>query len=779
MAKKIFYLVALIWSLCASAQNTVGDWRIHTSFVGDEVTTVAETENWVYYLSGAHLFRLDKETQENEALSKINLLSDMVISNIYYNCDKDYLVIVYTNSNIDLILTDGSVVNMPEIKDAVMTLSKTINDVTFAPGKIYLATGFGYVVIDDTKFVVKESHIYGESLTSVAQAGELLLITTTNGFYYGNASEYHEQLSSFTVGDSKTDCPIRVINDESFFSLRSTTYLTKMSYRDDGSLKFTSSSVIGAQASDVQNTKGGFILNVNDPKKRASYKTDKNGQNPVSIDSNGEMCSSHPDGDSTIIWAAGIHGLHQLGNDYYYLPDALTMPQPFWMTYNKEKDLLYVSSTGTNYFFGDKEAFPSQTNTFDGIQWSDVTPEDAPTTGSYWLEFMPGDPDTYFMSTWKNGLLRVKNNEIDYTYNADNSPMLKQSGAMHPITTVDRNGNIWCVQTLENKEHPVMALPAAKSKQSEVTANDWKTPVIKGGIYTGDLGQPTTKRASFISTRYGNNDIKIFTDGDYQRPLFIWNSGGEIPDMPQQVKFDQLSDQDGQIVSWTYTMCLKEDLNGYIWMGTTEGICMFNPAAAFSGSSFSVIRPKVPRDDGTGFADRLMDGIQVNDVAVDGANRKWIATQSSGLFLVNSEGTQIIKKFNTTNSPLATNTIYKVCCNPNSNSVYMTTPAGLYEYFSDSSPAANSYDDIYAYPNPVRPDYSGEVTIMGLMDNSLVKIADASGHVIKQLKSTGGMATWDCCDQQGNMVKTGVYFVLCSQANGGNEAVVTKVAVIR
>jgi len=68
---------------------------------------------------------------------------------------------------------------------------------------------------------------------------------------------------------------------------------------------------------------------------------------------------------------------------------------------------------------------------------------------------------------------------------------------------------------------------------------------------------------------------------------------------------------------------------------------------------------------------------------------------------------------------------------------------------------------------------------VGLMDNSLVKIADASGNVIRQLKSTGGMATWDCCTQSGEPVKTGVYLVLCSQANGGGNAVVTKVAVIR
>ena len=778
MAKKIFFMVAMIWSLYVSSQNTVGDWRIHSSFVGSDVTTVVESDNWVYYLSGAHLFRLDKQTQENEALSKLNLLSDMGIDNIYYNYDKDYLVVVYTNTNIDIILTDGSVINMPEIKDAVMTSSKTINDVTFAPGKIYLATGFGYAVIDDTKFVFKESHIYGESLRSVAQVGDLLLVTTTNSFYYGNAGDYHEHLSSFNVGSNKVDCPIRVINENSFFCMTSKTYRTIMSYRNDGSLKFTSEVVIDSKASDIQRTENGFLLNVNDPKKRGSYITDEEGKNPVTLDSDGEMCSSHPDSHGQI-WAAGIQGLHQLGSDNFYLPNALTMPQPFWMTYNKEKDLLYVSSTGTNYFF--KESFPCQVNTFDGIQWSDVTPEDAPVDGSYWLEFMPGDPDTYFMSTWKKGLLKVKNNEIVYTYNPDNSPMVKRS-IIHPITSVDRNGNIWCVQTFENRDHPVMALQASKTKQSEVTANDWATPVIRGDIYTGDYPeeQQTTKRASFISTHFGNNDIKIFTDGDYQRPLFVWDCAGEIPSQPQrQESYKQLSDQDGQVVSWTYTMCLTEDLNGNVWMGTTEGICMFNPAKAFPSTSFSVVRPKVPRDDGTGYADRLMDGIQVNDVAVDGANRKWIATESSGLFLVNSDGTQIIKKFNTTNSPLATNTIYKVCCNPNSNSVYMTTPAGLYEYFSDSSPAASNYDNIYAYPNPVRPDYLGEVTIMGLMDNSLIKIADASGHVINQLKSTGGMATWDCCDHQGNVVKSGVYFVLCSQANGGNEAVVTKIAVIR
>ena len=181
--KKIITLLAVALSLNVMAQNAVGDWMIHTSFAGDAVTAVIESNKFVYYQSGAHLFRLDKSTGENESLSKINDLSDMGISNIYYNSDKDYVVVVYKNTNIDIILSDGRVVNMPEIKDAVLTSSRTINDVTFAPGLMYLATDFGYVVIDDSKMIVKESHLYDKSLKSVAQVGKLLLLSTTSKIY--------------------------------------------------------------------------------------------------------------------------------------------------------------------------------------------------------------------------------------------------------------------------------------------------------------------------------------------------------------------------------------------------------------------------------------------------------------------------------------------------------------------------------------------------------------------------------------------------------------------
>lgn len=764
MVKRIISLLCVALTvLSAVCQSAVGDWRIHTSYVGDKVTAIADTRQWVYYLAGGNLFRLDKQTEENESLNIINDLSDMTISRMYYNTDKNYVVVVYSNANIDIIKADASVVNMPEIKDAVLT-AKTINDVTFDDGLIYVATDFGYVVIDDRKFVVKESHMYNTPLTSVARVGDQLLVSTSTALYYGDAGAYHEQLSSFTQVPDVDAGRIVPIDNDTFFYITGWTFLAKKSLQEDGTTRISFDKMAENKATQVQNTADGYLLNI--PALGIYFKTDEKGEIVETVETPGEMCSSHPDANG-IVWAAGAKGLHMRNSESYYLPNALTTDLPFWMTYNKSSDLLYVSTPSANGFFGDEH--PTVVNTYDGMTWRDVTPEGAPASGSYWIDFMPDDPNTYFLGTWRKGLLKVVNNEIVLTYNSENSPLSRY----HPTTSIDRNGNLWVVQSLNNPDHPVMVLPAAKTKLNEVTQEDWITPEIEG-VTTGK-----TQRAIFLSTRRGNNDLKLYTDGDFEHSLFIWNSGGELSTHPKQQKsFERLTDQDGQSVSWTNILCFEEDLNGVVWMGTTEGIVSFNPAQAFN-QDFRVNHIKVPRNDGTGMADYLLDGIQVNGVATDGANRKWIATQTSGLFLVSADGSQIINKFNTTNSPLASNTVYKVCCNPNSNSVFVTTPAGVYEYFSDSSPAETSYSNIYAYPNPVRPDYSGDVTITGMMDNSLVKIADAGGNVIRQLKSTGGMATWDCCDQYGERVKTGVYFVLCSRAGGGSESVVTKIAVIR
>jgi hypothetical protein len=146
---------------------------------------------------------------------------------------------------------------------------------------------------------------------------------------------------------------------------------------------------------------------------------------------------------------------------------------------------------------------------------------------------------------------------------------------------------------------------------------------------------------------------------------------------------------------------------------------------------------------------------------------------------VNESGTEILEHYTASNSILP-NQVYSVACDPNSNKVYFGSASGLMEYSSTTAPGQSSYDDVYAYPNPVRPDYTGWITISGLMDNSLVKIADAAGNVFHQGVSNGGMYTWDGCNAKGERVKTGVYYVFASQnASGSASSCVTKIMVVR
>ena len=239
-------------------------------------------------------------------------------------------------------------------------------------------------------------------------------------------------------------------------------------------------------------------------------------------------------------------------------------------------------------------------------------------------------------------------------------------------------------------------------------------------------------------------------------------------------------DQDSRNFKWYYIQCLTEDLNGKIWMGSDLGVAEFDPVKCAATPNATVYRPKVPRNDGTNNADYLLDGVQVNAIAVDGMNRKWIGTDNSGLYLVSADGTEIIEQFTSANSILPSDKIISVLCNPTNNIVYVGTESGLLEYESDSSTPAATYDDVYVYPNPVRPDYTGAITIKGLMENSLVKIADSAGNVVAQMQSNGGMVTWDGCNSNGDRVKSGVYFVLASEnENNESNAVVAKFLIMR
>ena len=86
-------------------------------------------------------------------------------------------------------------------------------------------------------------------------------------------------------------------------------------------------------------------------------------------------------------------------------------------------------------------------------------------------------------------------------------------------------------------------------------------------------------------------------------------------------------------------------------------------------------------------------------------------------------------------------------------------------------------DSVYAYPNPVRPDYTGLITVTGLSMDADVKIVTASDALVAQGRSNGGSFTWDGCDSSGHRVASGVYMVMTATKEG-KSGTVCKIAIV-
>lgn len=153
---------------------------------------------------------------------------------------------------------------------------------------------------------------------------------------------------------------------------------------------------------------------------------------------------------------------------------------------------------------------------------------------------------------------------------------------------------------------------------------------------------------------------------------------------------------------------------------------------------------------------------------------------NDGVFLISDDCNTLVQHFTTENSPLPSNTVYDICVDRNTNTVYFATNRGLCSYESDATQPVEEMtkDNVYAYPNPVTPEYTGKITIVGLSFNADVKIVTSNGALVNQGRSTGGSYQWDGRDLKGKPVASGVYMVEAATENG-EKGIVTKIAIIR
>ena len=220
---------------------------------------------------------------------------------------------------------------------------------------------------------------------------------------------------------------------------------------------------------------------------------------------------------------------------------------------------------------------------------------------------------------------------------------------------------------------------------------------------------------------------------------------------------------------------LAEDLDGSIWIGTGTGTAVFRSPSSLFGENPSAAEKILIQQDG--YTEYLLESQVVTAIAIDGANRKWFGTSSSGVYLIAEDGTEEILHFTVENSPLMSNGILTIAVNHESGEVFFGTEQGICSYKSTATEGKTDYSAVYAFPNPVEPNYHGDIAITGLMANSEIRITDISGNIVYQGIADGGQAVWKGNTAEGNRVKTGIYLVFCA-AEDGSQAVATKILFI-
>ena len=786
MAKRSIYFLILLFFVSFSAVSSVGDWHIHGVF-GNSPQKVIDTGKKVYFLVDKWLYYYDKEEQETVSISESGDMNDVIINDIYYDYDKKRVYVAYVNSNIDVIYENGDIKNIPDIYNASLSTTKTINHIAFSKHGVFVATDFGYVRLNDEKNEVKESRVYNTKIISLCVVGDKLVFSDNSQLYIEDIGKYYNSINEVTVTSFKQGGNIYTVDDNYFFFERGWLYKFKVNENDVA----YSGTISQTGANNLQLTPTGFQYNDN---KGVLNRLDEVGAkiNTINMpESMHKSCLSSYEADGSL-WELNEKGLRHVeltetGAETVLMdfarPNASTVALPYYLEYNKGLDKLFVMNTASTRYISDYLS-RAVLSSYDGVSWKNEMPENAPTLNKqgndnshinapYSLVFDPEDPNTCYIGTWFEGVYKLTNGEVVAKYDWTNSAIdkLEISSNFHICTTpcirFDKNMNMWVTQS-QNEKNYITVLPRVMQSKESLSREDWISPQIPG--------LTESFRGHFLIT---SRDIKIHNNGAYAGPLVIfYDDGNPASSNIVSKTFSSLIDQDGKEFTWNYINCFAEDKNGRVWMGTSGGVVSFIPQNALLSEDFTINHIKVPRNDGTNLADYLLDNTDVTCIEVDGSNRKWIGTSKSGVLLVSEDGSEILEQFTVDNSPLLSNCVYSVRCNPTNNKVYIGTDKGLLEYSSE--PPAESYSEIYAFPNPVRPEYTGDITIRGLMENSLVKIADSEGNVIKSIRSTGGMTTWDGCNSQGEPVKSGVYFVFASQnENESSSGAVTKILIIR
>lgn len=757
-------LYSLLLTSATAFSQAIGTWFDLLSYRNG--VSVAVGDSMIYTATQQAIFTYSLTDFNVKKKSKANGLSDFSDRSatlqmcIAYHPDRQTLLVAYTNGNIDII-EKGQVYNVPDIKNALITGEKRINNITFSGRLAYLSTSFGVVVVDLANREIKDTYRISSGtqqteVNGVAVLRDSIFAATANGIYRAslapgiNLLNFANWSSDTTRGIAPGSAALDIVTQfDQLFAIVDNQILSSSggvwdTFYQPGAFTLTDLSARGPHLMALEEipSSGVFpddarVTRIN-AQGMADYPLDN------SILSLPREVKESPNGD---IWVADFaRGLikYTVAGFAFIQPDGPATSSVFDMAlfegalwavpggidqsfgYNFNRDGIF--SRGVDEFWYTFNEF----NTPELADYLDIIVTDVdPNSGAAW-----------FGSYW-GGVVKFADGQFSF-YNKDNSSLQAPTGDPERTTVsgiaIDRDGNAWVANNFVVQPLSVIT-PDGNSRAFP----------MPGGINTAtDIAIDEFNTKWIVTPRNNSVGLVAYNHGE---DLFSLNDD-EVATISSGIGNGNLHTNEVTTVA--------VDKDGEVWIGTVEGITViYTPGSVFTGNA-DASRILIEQE---GEFNYLLESEIINTIAIDGANRKWIGT-NNGAFLMSEDGTEQIEFFNENNSPLLANGILDIEIDPDDGTVFFGTERGIVAYRGTATEGPEVATGCKIYPNPVRETYSGPITIDGVLNNSSVKITDIEGQMIWETTSLGGRVIWDGNNYNGQRAQTGVYLIFISDENG-------------
>lgn len=731
-------------------------WRAHSAF--SNIDAMAVTRDKVFALSNHSLFAVDKQSEEIVYYNRLTGLNSAVISTIGYNPSLNLILVCYENGHLDIINGKDEVYNIPDLYLKQTTYSKIVNSIYMHEHTAYLAMNFGIIELDMKKREIKDTYIIGKdakevNVKHITIMGDRIYAISPQFLYSASLSD---PLSDYAYWQTQALPTGKEVSD--FCVYNQLLYIVcdgvLWSYRDAKWQKHTTSYKVNALCPTDQHL---FIL----PKNQAGVaiaETDLS----LQMTDIGMITDIVQDG-SSYWWASVSDELVRGADRQAFRPDGPINNIAYRM--RSFGDRLYVVPGGR---WATQNETPGEIMFYENGTWVNISNEQInKACGFQVYDLMnvaqdPKDKDHYFVTSYGAGLLEVYYDEVINLYTPNNSTLVSAAPTNPNRYTrtdgalFDDQGYLWVLNTSVAKNVHIKDATGNSLAAYDLICNGVRVPLYTPGEILVDKRNPQWKWIPVCRANKG------FGAG----LILIQDNGTPTNPNDDKVTYQtEWYDQNGKQVLPESVFSMAQDRDNTIWVGTNAGLFLIPSIVDFTTSN-NCERVVISRNDGTQLGDYLLENEAINNIMVDGANRKWIATGTSGVFLLSPDGKETIEHFTTENSPLPSNNVLSIAIIESTGEVFFGTSQGLVSYMSDAIEPADSFSEIYAYPNPVHPNYHGVVTMRGLMADTQVRIVDASGNLVATILSNGGEAVWDMTNTQGQRVASGVYTALCNTTDG-------------